>query len=75
MYGATIPLAPTPSVRAQSDDARLSVAERYTSLEEYRDRVTKAAEDLIAEGYLLPADLDEVVQRAIWRYNLCTAQS
>jgi hypothetical protein len=23
-----------------------------------------------AEGYLLPADLDEVVQRAIWRYNL-----
>jgi hypothetical protein len=75
MYGATIPLAPMPSVRAQSDDARLSVAERYTSLEEYRDRVTKAAEDLIAEGYLLPADLDEVVQRAIWRYNLCTAQS
>jgi hypothetical protein len=28
----------------------------------------------MAEGYLLPADLDEVVQRAIWRYNLCTAQ-
>jgi hypothetical protein len=53
---------------------RLSVAERYASIEEYRDRVTRAAEALIAAGYLLPADLDEIVQRAIWRYNLCTAQ-
>jgi hypothetical protein len=68
-------LAPTPNVREQSDDVRLSIAERYASIEEYRARVTKAAEALIAEGYLLPADLDEVVQRAIWRYNLCTAQS
>ena len=54
---------------------RPSIAERYASREEYRERVSKAAEALIAEGYLLPADLDEVVQRAILRYNLCTAQS
>ena len=74
MHGATIPFAPTPSVRAQSNDVRPSIAERYASLEEYRERVSKAAEALIAEGYLLPADLDEVVQRAIWRYTLCTAQ-
>jgi hypothetical protein len=75
MYGATIPFAPTQSVREQSDDVRLSIAERYPSREMYRELVSNAAEALIAEGYLLPADLDEVVQRAIWRYNLCTAQS
>jgi hypothetical protein len=74
MYGATISLAPTPGVRAQSGDVRPSIAERYASPEEYRDRVTRAAEALIAAGYVLPADLDELVQRAMWRYNLCTAQ-
>ena len=45
------------------------------SREVYRELMSKAAEALIAEGYLLPADLDEIVQQAIWRYNLCTAQS
>jgi alpha/beta hydrolase family protein len=75
MYGATVPFAPTPSVREESGDVRLSVAERYPSREVYCALVRKAAEALIAEGYLLPADLDDVVQRAIWRYNLCTAQS
>jgi hypothetical protein len=45
------------------------------SREVYRELVRKVAEALIAEGYLLPADLDEIVQRAIWRYNLCTTQS
>jgi hypothetical protein len=40
----------------------------------YSTLVRQAAEALIAEGYLLPADLDEIVQRAVWHYNLCTAQ-
>jgi len=75
MHGATIPFALTPSVREQSNDVRPSIAERYPSREVYRELVSKAAEALIADGYLLPADLDEIVQRAIWRYNLCTAQS
>jgi hypothetical protein len=74
MYGATIPFAPTHSGPAQSSDRRPSIAERYASLEVYRDLVSKAAAALIAAGYLLPADLDEVVQRALWRYNLFTAQ-
>jgi hypothetical protein len=74
-HGATIPFALTPSVREQSNDVRPSIAERYPSREVYRELVSKTAEALIAEGCLLPADLDEIVQRAIWRYNLCTAQS
>jgi hypothetical protein len=75
MHGATIPFASTPSVREQSNDGRPSIAERYPSRQVYHELVSKAAEALIAEGYLLSADLDEIVQRAIWRYNLCTAQS
>jgi hypothetical protein len=52
---------------------RPSITERYASVEVYRDLVRQAAEALIAAGYLLAADLDEVVQRAVWRYSLFTA--
>jgi len=38
--------------------------------EVYVELVTKAAEALIAAGDLLPADLDEIVPRVIWCYNL-----
>jgi hypothetical protein len=41
--------------------------------EVYRELVSKAVEALIAEGYLLPGDLDEMVQRAVWRYDLFSA--
>ena len=73
MHGATIPFASTPNGRAQISDMRPSITERYPSVEVYRDLVRQAAEALIAAGYLLAADLDEVVQRAVWRYNLFTA--
>jgi 3-oxoacyl-[acyl-carrier-protein] synthase III len=67
-----MPFAPTQSTREQSGDPRRALEERYASQEVYVELVTKAAEALIAAGYLLPADLDEIVQRAILRYNLCT---
>ena len=54
MHGATMPFAPTQSSRAQSGDPRRSLEERYASQEVYVELVTKAAEALIAEGYLLP---------------------
>ena len=73
MHGATIPFASTPNGRAQTSDMRPSITERYPSVEVYRDLVRQAAEALIAAGYLFAADLDEVVQRAVWRYNLFTA--
>ncbi len=75
LHGATMPFAPTQSARERSGDVRLSIAERYPSREVYGALVTKAAEALIAEGYLLPAELDEIVQRAVWRYDLFTAQA
>jgi hypothetical protein len=75
MYGATIPFAPTPSARAQSGDPRASIAERYASREVYLELVTKAAEALVAEGYLLSADVDTLVQCAAQRYDLFARQS
>jgi hypothetical protein len=74
MHGATIPFAPTPSVRAQSGDPRPSIAERYASKEVYLELVTKAAETLVAEGFLLATDVDGLVQHAARRYDLLTQQ-
>lgn len=72
--GATLPLAPTAEVRAQSGDPRLSIAERYPSKEHYVELVTKAAEALVAEGYLLAMDVSAVVQRAGWKFDLLSQQ-
>lgn len=74
MQGATIPFAPTQSARERSGDPRPSITERYASKEVYVELVTRAAETLVAEGYLLSADLDRLVQRAAWRYDLFTQQ-
>jgi hypothetical protein len=54
MHDVTIPVAPTQSTREPSGDPRRSLEERYASQEVYVELVTKAAEALIAEGYLLP---------------------
>ena len=74
MHGATMPFATTQSARERSGDPRPSIAERYASQAVYLALVTKAAETLVAEGYLLSADLDGLVQRAAWRYDLFTQQ-
>jgi len=55
MYDVTIPFAPTQSTREQSGGPRRSLEERCASKEVYVELLTKAAEALIAEGYLLPA--------------------
>ena len=74
MHGATMPFAPTPSARERSGDPRPSIAERYASKAVYLALVTRAVETLVAEGYLLAADLDELIQHAAWRYDLFTQQ-
>ncbi|MGE3540434.1 MAG: alpha/beta hydrolase domain-containing protein [Candidatus Tectimicrobiota bacterium] len=72
--GATIPLAPTSEARAQSADPRAAIAERYASKEAYLALVTKAAEALVSERYLLPEDMAGVVQRAAQRYDVFMGQ-
>jgi hypothetical protein len=70
MHGSTLPFAPSKREREQRGDHRPSIEERYASKDAYLEQVSKAAEALIAARYLLPEDLDGIVQRAVQRYGL-----
>jgi Alpha/beta hydrolase domain len=74
MHGSTLPFPATAAARRQSGDPRASIEERYASKEAYLELVKKAAEALIAERFLLSVDLDAIVQRAAWRYDLFMGQ-
>jgi hypothetical protein len=74
LMGATLPFAPTQSEREAARDPRLSIEERYKSKEDYMDRVTKAAQALVAEGYLLEDDVHTVLEQASHRYDLLSSQ-
>jgi hypothetical protein len=53
LAGGYIPL-PATAAAAQPGDARVSIAERYSSFEDYLGQYEAATDTLIAEGYLLP---------------------
>jgi hypothetical protein len=62
-YGSFIPFAKTAVQREKSGDPRLSVAERYSSREEYMGRFAEAAGKLIHGRFLLREDLPAVLER------------
>src|SRR4030095_8218584 len=53
-------------------DPRLSIEERYTSLENYLQRVRAAAMSLIENRYMLREDLDSVMLRARTHWQFST---
>jgi hypothetical protein len=69
MQGSFVPLAPTRAERERVNDPRLSVTERYQTREQYLERITKAARDLVARGYLLNADVSRMVEQAGTRWD------
>jgi len=62
--GSLIPFARTKEEREAARDPRLSLEERYGTREDYVSKVSAAAEALVAEGLLLPADADAYVKAA-----------
>jgi Alpha/beta hydrolase domain len=56
-----LPFAPTARAPLQAGDPRLSIEERYASKQAYLELVKKAAEALIAERFLLVADLKAII--------------
>jgi len=70
LLGSYIPLSQTKADRNGSHDPRPSIAERYASREEYMDRIAKAADALVKDGYLLAEDVQPIVKRAAehWEY-------
>ncbi len=68
--GSTIPFPRTRDERTASGDSRLSLEERYPGGEaEYVASYGEAADALVAEGYLLPADAEtlKASAAAAWR--------
>ena len=64
LAGGCIPFPRTKADREASGDPRPSIAERYGGFREYRARIARAAEALVAEGYLLDEHLAGVAARA-----------
>ena len=69
LAGWTLPLPATEAEREATGDPRASIEARYASREEYLEQVTRAAMDLVSEGYLLEEDVDEVVELAGRKYD------
>ncbi len=68
LFGGFEPFALTKEQRESSRDARLSIEERYSSRQDYLDRVRHAADDLVRQRFMRAEDLPEVLLRAgkIW---------
>ena len=73
LAGWTLPLPASQAEREASGDPRASIEERYASRDDYLDQVTKAANDLVAEGYLLEEDIPEVVELAGRKFDYYAA--
>jgi hypothetical protein len=75
LVGGFEPFPLTKEQRLKDNDARLSVAERYTSRQDYLDRVKQSAEDLVRQRFMRREDMSAVLSRAaeIWDAVVGTA--
>jgi hypothetical protein len=64
LVGAYYPFARTRTEREKAGDPRLSIAERYTSREDFLARVEKVARELAGKRLLLVDDIKYIMQRA-----------
>jgi hypothetical protein len=64
LSGSFIPFAPTKQERLAAADPRLSIEERYPTKEAYVATLKKAANDLVAQRFLLPDDAIRLVAEA-----------
>jgi hypothetical protein len=70
MQGSFIPFPATKTEREEKHDPRLSIQERYPNKQEFLEKVTASANELVKSGYLLEQDVPKVVERsaAEWDY-------
>jgi len=69
--GSIYPFAPTRAARP-AGDSRMSIEERYTSREQYLGKIAIAARQLTAGGFLLAADLPDLIDQAATYYDWAT---
>ncbi|HTP97720.1 MAG TPA: alpha/beta hydrolase domain-containing protein [Casimicrobiaceae bacterium] len=63
--GQRIPFPATKAARQASGDPRLSIEERYPTFLDYYFKVTKAVNDMVAEGFLLAEDAGAQTNRLL----------
>jgi alpha/beta hydrolase family protein len=70
MQGSYVPLARNAADRKRANDPRPSIDERYHDKDQYLDRVSKAAKDLVDQRLLLAEDVATIVRNAAkhWDY-------
>ena len=71
--GSTTFFAPTESIRRDTGDRRVSIAQRYVNRDDYLARVGAALSDLIAAGFVLEEDRDLVLRQCAAHYDLATS--
>jgi hypothetical protein len=73
-YGSFIPFSKNAAEREKAGDPRLSVAERYTSRDEYIGKFAESAMKLIHERFLLREDLPALLARGEREWAEVTGQ-
>jgi hypothetical protein len=73
MQGSTFPFPATRAERERSGDPRRSIEERYGDREAYLARVRAAAEELVAQRYMLAEDIETALMLAGQRYDAFAA--
>jgi hypothetical protein len=70
--GSWIPFAKTAADRKRSGDPRLSIAERYTSREDYLDHYNQAVDDLVRQHQILPEDAVALKEQGAKEWDYAT---
>ena len=63
--GSYIPFAKSKAEREKLGDPRLSIEERYESLDDYVAKLKARCASMVRQGYLLEEDVPEIVARQI----------
>ncbi|HMD35898.1 MAG TPA: alpha/beta hydrolase domain-containing protein [Vicinamibacterales bacterium] len=74
LLGSSIYFPATRAARDAAKDPRRSIEERYPSRDQYLAQIEKAADALVARGYLLIDDVPRIVQRASDTWDLVTTR-
>jgi hypothetical protein len=75
MQGSFIPFPRARVDRDRASDPRRSIEERYQGIDDFLARITKAANGLVAQGYLLKEDVPRIVEQARRRWDYATSSA
>jgi hypothetical protein len=73
--GSFVPFPRTERERQASSDPRASLEARYANRSTYEAEVRSAAADVLRRGFLLPEDVDELVEQAGGLYDRIMAHN